>query len=512
MTYRMLLQRVDEFAEHLLRLGVRADDLVGVCLDRQPESLAWLLAVWKVGAGYVPLDPGYPAERLVWMIKDSGLKWLLTQPSTRDVVERLRQSAETDGSAGPVPGETGAPAEPTTSTFFSIDISELPSSWNGQSDPLAGGEWEQRPPDPNRTAYVIYTSGSTGRPKGVNISQRNVTNFLMSMREQPGFTSQDRLLAVTTLSFDISVLEWFLPLLCGGTVVLAERSLATDGPRLAQAFKQHKISVFQATPSTFRMLLDSGWESDSNLKLLCGGEAMPPELLAPLVGTGASLWNMYGPTETTVWSTVKRLGPQGEISIGRPIANTQVYVVDPQGQEVPIGVEGELWIAGEGVGLGYLGQPSLNVERFVPMVRADGVRVPRAYRTGDVVTWTSGGELRYCRRNDKQVKIRGHRIELGEIEQALLRHELVEQAVVMVREETPSDPRLVAYCRVKGGPHESQRDSIRHLLRQQLPAYMCPQAIVLLESFPTTDNGKVDAKRLPLPDQVVMDEEVVELR
>jgi len=342
--------------------------------------------------------------------------------------------------------------------------------------------------------YVIYTSGSTGRPKGVELEHRSVSNFLASMAREPGFAPGESLLAVTTLSFDISVLELMLPLVVGGTVMLASKQATADGGTLAALLERLQPSVMQATPATWRMLMLSGWEGSPDLRIFCGGEALPRELAEELLPMGRELWNLYGPTEATIWSTVSRVASgAGPVSIGRPIANTQIYVLDRNRRPVPIGVTGELWIAGDGLARGYLERPELTAERFVPdpFSNEPGARM---YVTGDLARWHEDGTLECLGRVDNQVKLRGFRIELGEIESVVAEDELVRQCVSIVREDTPGDQRLVAYYTVEEGHNGATVDTeaLRARCREKLPAYMVPSAFVELKEFPLTPNAKVD--------------------
>src|SRR6185295_900888 len=351
----------------------------------------------------------------------------------------------------------------------------------------------------DNAAYVIYTSGSTGRPKGVQISHGALTNFLASMAEMPGIGAEDRLLAVTSLSFDIAGLELYLPLMVGGRVVLASREEAADGRRLQEMISESGITVLQATPATWRLLLESGWQGGEGLKALCGGEALSPVLAASLLERVGSLWNVYGPTETTVWSTVEEIRSEGPVSIGRPIANTEAYVLDGSGQPSPVGVPGELLLGGAGLARGYLARPELTAERFVP--DPFGAPGSRLYRTGDLARYRTDGTLECLGRIDHQVKVRGFRIELGEIETALGNHPEVAAAVVVAPEETTGERRLVAYVvpREGAGGEPLTRD-LRAAVRRSLPEHMVPTVWVQLAALPLTPNGKVDRRALPAPE------------
>ena len=467
LTYGELDRRANQLAAHLVRRGIGSGDLVGLYLDRSEEMLVGLLGVLKSGATYVPLDPMFPRERIRLMLEDSGVHLVLSHAR---LVETLPESgfqvvaldAEWEQIAG----------EPTTRSGTEI-----------ASDSLA---------------YVIYTSGSTGRPKGVQISHRAVVNFLTTMAREPGFKDGDVLLSTTTLSFDIAVLELFLPLLTGGRVVVASRDDGLDGHRIAQLLEGYDVSVMQATPATWRLLLESGWSGRPSLKILCGGEALPEELAGRLLESGAELWNMYGPTETTVWSTTKKIDSlDGPVTIGRPIGNTQVYIVDAHLNPVPVGVAGELLIGGDGLARGYFNRPDITSERFLPDPFS-GKAGARLYRTGDLARFRPDGEIVLLGRIDHQVKIRGFRIELGEIEVALTRHDEVEQAVVIAREERPGDRVLVAYYTTPEGS-DIPTSELRDALQDQLPDYMLPSSFVHLESLPLTPNGKIDRLRLPAP-------------
>ena len=454
---------------HALRLrGVGAGDLVGVALGRHADMLAAVLGVLGSGAGYVPLDPAFPRERLAFMAQDARLALLVTE--------------------GAHAGAIDFSAERT----LVLDAADALPEVAGSEDPAT------QPSDCEAIAYVIYTSGSTGKPKGVCVPHRAVANFLSSMRNEPGLAEDDRLLAVTTLSFDIAVLELLLPITRGACVVIATREQTLDGRTLSELIQAQAISMMQATPSTWRMLIESGWSGRSALKALCGGEALPCDLAARLIERCDSLWNMYGPTETTVWSSCVRItNTDAPISIGRPIANTSIAIVDALGAPCPPGVAGEIVIGGAGVTLGYLDRPELTAERFVADPQAS-TRGARRYRTGDRGRWRNDGLLEHLGRLDFQVKVRGFRIELGDIESNLLRHADVTQAVVIVREDRAGDQRLVAYL-TTNAKNAFDESALRNHLRALLPDYMLPQHFVVLDAIPLLPNGKIDRARLPAP-------------
>ena len=391
LTYDELNRRANQLAHFLQARGVGPGVLVGVYMERALELPIALLGILKAGGAYLPVDPEFPRERIDYVLDHSQVSVLLTQ-------ERLKEQL----------GQTGA-------TMICLDTGWQPISRESEQDPAS----ETRP---ENLAYVIYTSGSTGKPKGVEIPHGAVVNLLASMQREPGLTEHDVLLAVTTFSFDISVLELFLPLAVGATTVIVSREVSSDGARIVEALERHQVTIMQATPTTWRLMIAAGWKGSDRLKVLCGGEALSKDLASDLLPRAASVWNMYGPTETTVWSTCYRLiDPKGPISIGRPIANTQIYILDPLLQPVPIGVPGEIYIGGAGVTRGYLKAPDLTAERFVanPFLQAPAVRM---YRTGDLGRYLPDGNIEFLGRTDNQVKFRGFRIELGEIEAALGQH------------------------------------------------------------------------------------------
>ena len=492
-TYRDLQFHSDRIARQLRGLGVGTDHLVGICVERSCAMLAGLLGIWKAGAAYVPLDPGFPRRRLAMILEDGRPEVLVTQRSFRDrLPDHQAQVLDLDDL---VPPHSQLPATGPR------DAKEFPSRPEGR-------------------AYVIYTSGSTGRPKGVEIPHRALVNFLVSMARRPGLGPDDVLLAVTTISFDISALELFLPLTCGARVVIASRDSAADGRRLIELLTNSKATVMQATPATWRMLLAAGWNPREPVKILCGGEGLSRELAGRLRRRGRAIWNLYGPTETTVWSTVCDVtadttvarrtagdsagdpGPprqEAVESIGQPIANTQVYVLDQWLQPQPIGVPGELYIGGDGLARGYFERPDLTAKRFIPHPFCDDPHA-RIYRTGDLVRLQPDGNLAFLGRIDQQVKIRGCRIELEEIETVLNRHRSVDQAVVVAEWEATGDRCLVAWYMPRIG-HEVLVPQLRELARQTLPEYMVPSLFQKIDQLPLTPNGKVDRRALPASDR-----------
>jgi amino acid adenylation domain-containing protein len=470
LSYRELNSRANQLAHHLLKLGVGPDSLVGICVQRSPDLIVGLLGIWKAGGAYVPLDPQYPLDRLSFMLQDSRLKVLITE-------------------------------KPFQSKFSAYKVQLVcidESISKERNENCLGGS------KPDNLAYVIYTSGSTGKPKGVQICHESLVNFLVSMRSSPGLAPEDSLLAVTTISFDIAALELYLPLIVGARLVLATRETAVDGYLLQKTLASTAITVMQATPATWRLLLEAGWQGGNNFKTLCGGEALPRDLAVELLKRVSSVWNMYGPTETTVWSTTSRIASaDGPITIGRPIANTEVYVLDDHLEPVPVGAPGELYIGGAGVARGYLNRPELTAEKFIAHPFHNPESGARLYRTGDLARFRANGELECLGRIDNQVKVRGFRIELGEIESILGQYPGVKESVVTAREDTPGDKRLVAYMVVRQA-QSVEVDALREFLKQRLPDYMLPSQFVFLEALPLTPNGKVDRRALPMPPQLTV--------
>lgn len=454
-TYRDLDERSNAIAHALLARGIGAGHNVGMACGRNIYLQAAMLGILKSGAAYVPLDPSFPEDRLAYMCDDAGITCVVSDSATRAVTagrdlilaDMLTPDAKPAGAA---------------------------------SDALA-------------PAYVIYTSGSTGKPKGVVVHHQAVVNFLTSMAREPGISAADRLVAVTTTSFDIAVLELYLPLSVGAQTIIADRETVLDGAALRALIERHKATVLQATPAGWRLLIDAGWTGGTTFKALVGGEALPGDLASELVSRAGSVWNMYGPTETTVWSTCWQVPRARDgIRIGHPIANTEVLILDDNMKPCPIGVPGEMYIGGDGVATGYWQRPELTGERFVIF---DGARL---YRTGDRGRWRNDGTLEHLGRLDFQVKVRGYRIELGEIEANLVKHDAIERAVVIVREDEPGDVRLVAYVVARAGKTVDQ-EATRAFLRANLPEYMIPAHVITLPVIPQLANGKTDRKALPRP-------------
>jgi len=468
LTYRELNRRANQLAHHLVKLGVGPDVLVGIFVDRSLEMVVGLLGILKAGGAYVPLDPAFPAERIAFMVQDSEVAVLLTQRHLVDSIPDNRAKV----------------------VVLDADWNEIAKE--DTDNPVDRGNAEN-------LAYVIYTSGSTGKPKGVQIPHGAVVNFMTSMRQAPGMIEADRLLSVTTLSFDIAGLEIYLPLIVGASVEIVSREVSSDGYQLLSKLASSGATVMQATPATWRMLMEAGWKGTPQLKILCGGEAISRKLATQLLQRCGSLWNMYGPTETTIWSTCSKIeSEQATIVIGRPIANTDIFILDELLQPVPIGVSGELHIGGDGLARGYLKRPDLTAEKFIasPFAHNPGARI---YKTGDLARYLPNGDIECLGRIDHQVKLRGFRIELGDIESALRQHSGVDDTVVVAREDTPGDKRLVAYF-VPSQQTAPTTGELRDFLKEKLPDYMVPSAFVTLEAMPLTPNGKVNRRALPAPE------------
>lgn len=470
LTYQQLNERANQLAHHLKKHGVGPDVLVGICMDRSLEMMVGLLGILKAGGGYVPLDPTYPPERLAFMLEDSQVAVLLTQ-------DQLLQSLPKHGA----------------------EVICIDTMW-----PTIGQECAENSPSqatPEELAYVIYTSGSTGKPKGVQIPHRALTNFLSTMQDHLELTKQDILFAVTTLSFDIAALELYLPIVIGACVEVVSRDVSTDGALLAERIETSEATVMQATPATWRLLIEADWKGSDQLKVLSGGEALSRKLADQLLKRAPCVWNLYGPTETTIWSASYKVEPAaGSVSIGRPIGNTQIYILDQHLQLTPVGVPGELHIGGDGLARGYLNRPELTKEKFIPDPFSQQPEA-RLYKTGDLVRYLPDGKIEFLGRIDHQVKVRGHRIELGEIEAVLRQYSLVRESVVITRERIAGDKHLEAYI-VSDQQQEFSVNQLRNFLRDKLPGYMIPSAFVLLDKLPLTPNGKVDRRALPAPEAV----------
>jgi amino acid adenylation domain-containing protein/thioester reductase-like protein len=473
LTYEDLNSLANGFARILVENGLEKGDLVGVALDRSVDLIAALIAVWKTGAAFVPIDPSLPIERIAQMTDDACPKLIITGPN--------------------VPGElTSRTAVPC------LPVNEAHSSMTSDFTSISNLEIAVERED---LGYVMYTSGSTGRPKGVEIQHSSVSNLLLSMQNDPGCHETDRVLAITTISFDMSIPELFLPLFCGATTVIAQRDEIKDMHSLVELIRRHKITIMQGTPAIWQMMLDSGWNGQPRLqKILCGGEALSHSLAQRLLSCCDAMWNLYGPTEATVYASIWRVREGQDVMIGSAITNGHLYILDEQLAPVPRGNLGELCIGGAGVARGYRNRTELSLSKFVANPFHKGLM----YRTGDVARFVEPGMVCVLGRADGQVKIRGHRIELSEIEAAITTHKDFSGAAVVCR-----DDRLAAYYVLKPKasaahnpgttmPPPSSR-TLRSWLQARLPAYMVPAFFIEMDSFPVTSNGKIDRNSLPDP-------------
>ena len=470
LSYAELNRWANQLAHHLQSLGVGADQPVAICVERSPEMLVGLLAIMKSGGAYVPLDPAYPSERLGFMLGDSQPAIALTDPAARasldDAMVRVGLKAKV------------------------LDLKTDAQDWAGlaATNPAIGAL------KPSNLAYIIYTSGSTGKPKGVMVSHGNVCNFHLCVADLLGIRADDRLLAVTSLSFDIAGLELFLPLIAGACVFIANRATTMDGTLLGSVLTRNRISVLQGTPSIWRLLKEANWQGP--ITALCGGEAIPADVEQYLKSLPGNAFNLYGPTETTIWSMIAPIAKDSarpDLHIGRPIWNTKIYLLDALLGPVATGSAGEIHIGGAGVARGYYNRPDLTAERFIASPFIPGNRL---YKTGDLARYRADGNVDFLGRNDFQVKLRGFRIELGEIETRLSAYPAIREAVVLVREDEPGNKRLVGYYT---SDEDIGAEALRAHLAETLPDYMIPAAYVALEVLPLTPNGKLDRKALPRP-------------
>ena len=458
-SYEWLEDRAEQLAGFLIDSGVKPCDLVGIYMERSPDMVAAIFAILKAGAAYLPLDPEQPDPRLEAILADAAPAAVLSE-------------ATLDGRLA-------------TGNVLRLRCDSVPRTLSARVRPEVGRQ---------DLAYVLYTSGSTGRPKGVEIPHGAVLNLISSFLRTPGFTGRDRVLGATTTAFDISVLEIFLPLAAGATLVLADQPTMRDPQALGALIDASRCTFAQATPSKWRYLVDAGWNGAAGLTIMCGGEALTRELADRLLVRGAAVWNVYGPTETTVWSTMARVTHEaGAPPIGWPVANTTLHILDGQGEAVDGDDVGELHIGGLGLARGYHNRPELTRERFVHL---DGERV---YRTGDLVRRRADGALECLGRTDHQVKVRGFRVELGEVETALLGCGGVRWSAVRTFLQEDGDTALAAYLvPCEDGPTDPA--VLRRALARRLPGYMIPSRIVFMDALPMTAGGKIDRNALPAPD------------
>ena len=465
-TYSELNRRANGLAKHLREMGVGREIRVGILMKKSLRSVEAILAVLKAGGAYVPIHISSPSERIQFILKDANAKVLLTNMDT-----------------GPLNEFKGLIVNLNNENFL---IESKSSDFQNvvNSDSLA---------------YILYTSGSTGEPKGVMVNHSSLVNFLWSMRNSPGINADSVMLALASISFDPSTLELFLPLMVGAKVVIASEEMTTNPSLLAETINRQHVNILQATPATWQLLLDTSWAGNAGLKALCGGDVLTRKMADQLLERVGSLWNMYGPTETTVWSTFCQIQKgDNPITIGHPIGNTQIYILDSYLQIVPVGVIGELYIGGEGVARGYLNNPQLTREKFIPDIFSSKPE-SRLYKTGDIGRYLPDYNIEILGRMDDQVKVQGHRMELGEITSVLMQHPSVNDGIVITRTEISSDKRLVAYFVPKYNTSPDTAE-LREFLGKKLPDYMIPSFFVSMDSLPLTPNGKIDRKSLPAPE------------
>ena len=464
LTYRELNRRANRVAGQLRELNVGPGVLVGLCVERSIEMVVGPLGILKAGAAYVPLEPTYPKDRLAQMISDAQLRFILTQSSLTHQLP------------------------PTEATVLTLDPEPAPARLDENISTNVSSE---------SVAYMIYTSGSTGKPKAVQIIHRAVVNLLKSAAKTIQATARDNVLALTPISFDIAALELFMPLMLGGRITMASREKAADGALLGALIESSGVTVVQATPAMWRFLMGFGWAGKRDLKLICGGEALTRKLADELSARSKDVWNFYGPTETTIWSSAWKVEPGEPVSIGRPLANTQLYILDQNLQPLPVGTVGELHIGGDGLALGYFNRPELTAEKFVASPFSKD-KSERLYKTGDLARYLPDGKIECLGRIDHQVKIRGFRIELGEIETVLRQYSGIAEALVTARDDAVEEKRLVGYIIPRNGLVSIVE--LRDFIRTKLPLHMVPAQFVTLEQFPLTPNGKIDLRRLPAPE------------
>lgn len=470
-SYDQINRKVNQFAGFLLAKGVQVEDRIGIAVDRSPEMLIVMLGILKAGAAYVPLDPEYPHKRIEYMLSDSAAKILIVSSKYKGLYKT--QAAE----------------------IVVEDAWLKLSDYSTENIPVKAA--------PYNLAYVLYTSGSTGMPKGVEIEHSNLYNLLLSVQKMPGLTDKDKLLAVTTISFDISITELFLPLITGAQLVLTDSQSTKDGGALLDIIRNEHITFIQATPVTYKIMLEAGWDELIDMKVTSTGEPLPKDLALKLLPRCTALYNMYGPTETTIFSTGKQIKTEEEqITIGKPVDNTSIYILDEDFKQVPHGETGEIYIGGKGVARGYFNKPEMTSQRFIFDPFA-GDPKGRMYRTGDLGKILPDGDILCFGRIDNQVKIRGYRIELSEIEFILSQQKNIKEAVVLSLKNRAGEDRLVAYVVAIGIKDSSKAAEIQHwkaVLKAALPAFMVPNDFVLLDALPLTANGKIDRNALPNPE------------
>ncbi|WP_233899291.1 non-ribosomal peptide synthetase [Tenacibaculum piscium] len=463
LTYKELDEKSNQLANYLIEKGVSSEHLIGICLDRSLEMIISIFGILKSGAAYIPIDPYFPQLRMDYMLEDSGVAIVLS---------------DSKNSGG-------------LSSNKTIDMVLLDKDKDRDMISKASKNQIKRVATPSNLAYVIYTSGSTGKPKGVPITHASLSNFLLGMVDRLEMKDLEVFLSVTTYTFDIFYLELFGPLLLGAQVVMLDKLSIREGNKLQEAIKIYQPDFMQATPSTWQMLIDSGWENKEAVTVLTGGEAINESLKNSLTRMSNTVWNLYGPTEATIWVTTQKLKASERVTLGRPISNVQLYVLDKNNAVVPVGVIGELCIGGAQLSSGYLNRESLTNEKFITNPFREGTQI---YRTGDLVRWLSDGNIEFIGRKDTQVKIRGYRIELGEVENVLFQLPEVNHCCVLVKRDNQGNNRLVAYVVMET---DFDKEVLQEQLQESLPEYMVPRLWVQLDEMPLTSNGKLDRKALP---------------
>ncbi len=466
LTYRELDEKSTKMAIYLQQQGVKPNELVGICVDRSLDMIIGLLGIIKSGGCYIPLDPEYPIERLKYMISDSKINVLVTKSNLNDNIDTLLSS--------------------NVKGIFMDKIWKTIDQVACEHELIAQVSADQ-------LAYVIYTSGSTGNPKGVMIPHKALTNFLLSMTNKLNITDKDELLAITTFCFDIAGLELYLPIINGAICHICSTEKQKNIERLKLEIERVKPTIMQGTPVTWSTLFMIGWKNEEKVKILCGGEALPQRLKDFFVNTGSEAWNMFGPTETTIWSSIKHINGNEPITIGKPIANTMMYILDKNMNPVPIGVDGELYIGGLGLAAGYLNLPEMTQERFIMNPFIEGKKI---YKTGDLAKWLPTGEIAFGGRIDSQVKIHGFRIELGEIENRLNMHPAIMESAVVVSENNNNKQLKAFYVRKSDAKQRLDEKSLRQYLKEYLSVYMIPSTFTELEAIPLTPNGKINGLEL----------------
>lgn len=467
-TYKNLNDRANGLALELQKLGVGPEIRVGILMKKSPEIIETLLGVMKAGGTYVPIHIDSPPARINFILKDANARFLITNIDI-DLLNEFKGSV--------------------------LNINDLIKRTEGIISNLQSGV------NSDNLVYITYTSGSTGQPKGVMINHRSLVNFLWSMTENPGIDKNCVVLALASISFDPSTLELFLPLIVGAMVVIASEEITTDPILLAKTITDQNINLLQATPATWQLLLDTGWEGNSSLKALCGGDILTRKMADQLLERVHKLYNLYGPSETTVWSTVGQIKKGNcPITIGKPIGNVQIYVLDRYLQPTPVGVIGELHISGEGLARAYLNSPKLTKERFIPHI-LHSESGKQLYKTGDLVRYLPGYDIEFLGRMDDQVKVQGQRMELGEITSILIQYPMVNDGIVVTKTEPSGVKRLVAYFVPKLNTNPD-KNSLRQFFASKLPSYMIPSIFVKIDALPLTKNGKIDRKSLLVPDDL----------